>query len=108
MIPVVIYIGRDNGTQWQLQEDCTNVDGTTVTRVTLNIPDHGDGVCLDSDSSPALISISDAGVVSAEIGTQVDTEGFYDAYLTVYTASDTNGIAWATFKLQVKSWQVCA
>jgi len=105
---VQVYIGRDNVTKWQLQEDCVDIDGSTVTRVTLNIPEHGTGVCLDSDNTNADISIDNDGIVSATIGTNVSDTGFYDAYLTVYTNSEPNGIAWSKIKLQVKEWETCA
>ena len=105
---VVVYIGRDNEYQWQLQEDCENIDGDTVTRVVLDIPDHGSGVTLDSDDSPQMISIDSGGVVTATIGTEVDTEGFYDGFLTVYTNTETNGIAWDLINLEVKAWETGA
>jgi hypothetical protein len=107
MTTAIVYKGRDNVTQWQLMEDCENLDGTTVDRVTLNIPDLD--VFLDSDGSPSPISINAGGIVSATIGPELEgspevSEGFYDAYLSVYTDEATNGIAWATFRLQVSTW----
>lgn len=99
------YIGRDNKTRRELLingNELSSSDKTAITRVTVKIGPY----CLDTDVGDN-ISYSN-GIVEMTIGLIENIrKGLYNAEVTVFDGSMTNGKAWGSFTVYVDNWDTC-
>lgn len=96
----IIYLGRDNTIDWQLQADGVAVDLSSVTRMTLQIG----AVTLDSaDDGNGLgnpfywtsgVPASGVANLFLTLGGAELTAGFANARLTIYDPDHPNGLVW--------------
>jgi hypothetical protein len=105
----MIYLGKDNTIDWQLQADGAAQDLVSVTRMTVELSDGTSTTTLDSDDlggngegnafywvggevesteANLFLSLGDAAE-DAEL-----SAGFYRLRLTVYDPDHTDGLVW--------------
>jgi len=90
------YIGRDNSTDLLLEADNVAIDATVLTRAVVNLKSDTGSLDVDSDVEATLFDFTTGGGVvkiklGLAIGVAVDE---YQAKLTIYDASNTQGIVW--------------
>ena len=93
-----IYLGNDNAIEWQLTEDGTAVNLASVSRMTLELA----GLTIDSASHASVFDWSGGDKVVVSLGQQAIPTGYHVAQLTVYDASNPNGIVWGQSIIQVE------
>lgn len=107
MTTLSAYIGRDNEERINLLEDGSIVSAGVVTRAVLKFGNY----CVDTDKDPtiAYFSDSDNQTLCLKLGLVSGlSPGVHpNSRLTLYDATNINGIAWATFTVNVYSWTVC-
>lgn len=108
MVTEIVFIGRDNAIDLQLQDDSqtpgtlNNTDLSAATKVEVVI---NDGNSYDSTANPTVVMFNPVtGVVTLKLGTMFTAENVYDAQIVVYDAVNTNGVLWnPKFSLDVKA-----
>ena len=100
MTTEVTYLGHDNTIDLLLKADGVAQSLSGVTRMTLEVGT----VTVDSDVSGSAFDWAPGvtGKLILALGAEGLTEGTWQATLTVYDASNTNGIVWGTFNLIVE------
>ena len=98
-----IYLGKDNAIDKELREDGSAVNLSSVTRMTVDF----DGTLIDSDvvgegSGQPFDWTQGSGKVVFSFGSLTIPAGNYEAELTVYDASNPNGLVWGTFLVTVE------
>ena len=106
MITEVVHLDRDNTIDLQLKADGVVVDLSGTTKMELAVG----STTISSTTSPSAFDWSNhgSGTPAADrklilsLGDESLTVGKYWATLFVYDLLNTDGIAWDTFRLQVK------
>jgi len=103
----IVYLGRDNTIDWQLQADSVAVDLASVTRMVLQIGD----VTIDSDTdgmgegNPFYWTggVPTEGVANLflTLGGAELASGIQDAKLIVYDPDHAAGLVWTVEKVKV-------
>ena len=94
------YVGHDNTIDLLLKADGVAQDLSEVTRMTLEVSTK----TVDSDVSGDAFDWAPGttGKVILTLGAEGLSVGTWQATLTVYDGSNTNGIVWGTFNLIVE------
>jgi len=96
MLKQTTYIDRDNSTDLVLEADDAAIDATVLTRAVVSLYGDAGAIVVDSNAEPALFDFATGGGVlkmklGLATGLVVDE---YQARLTVYDASNAQGIVW--------------
>ena len=102
----VIYLGHDNSIDLVLKNNNTAIDLSGMNRMTLTFG----SVALDStNSSTQIMTWNKVGYATGELRIKMATvsasrvtPGSYKAILTLYDATETNGIVWGEIPIIVK------
>lgn len=104
MTPEVIYLAHDNRVDLLLKADGVAVDLAAVFQITLKVGTAG-ALITSTNLAGDKIRWAQAGYATGEVridaGDATLTPGNYDAYLTVYDASNPDGVVWGHFHAQV-------
>ena len=104
-----IYLNRDNKVSLRLVLNDATIGDDIVTKAQLLIPgDHtvsGNDILIDSSVDSEISLASNATVVNIDIGGLSLKTGLANCYLTIYDASNTDGIAWAQVPIRVLTWK---
>ena len=107
--PATVYLQRDNTIVLELRQNGSPIEENILTNASLWIPSNAfnDGVSKTLDINSGNLSLIDNETkISLKLGLLDMKVGQYKCYLTVFDALNTNGIAWDTINLNVRSWRV--
>lgn len=103
------YLDRNNAIELTLQQNGATVTANTVTRALLWLPASasvaGTEVTFDSTADADTTLIESATKVQIKGGARALNPGRYTAYLTLFDAVNTDGLAWTTVPLKVEQWR---
>ena len=98
------YIGRDNSTDLTLETNGVAIDASILTRAVVSLKSGNASLNIDSASQSSLFNFTSGnGVIKIKLGLATGLAvGEYQASLTVYDATNTQGIVWGNpFSLRV-------
>ena len=106
-MPATVYLGRDNAVTLNLKQDGAAPAENTITKAALWIPGEAFSddtpQVFDTDGSELTLT-NNATSVRLDLGSIALSPGTYWAFLTIYDAVHTNGIAWDAVEITVRDW----
>ncbi len=104
----MIFLGRDNTLDWQLQADGSAVDLASVTRMTAELSGTNGSATVDSDDDgngqgnpfywTGGVPESDEANLFLSLGGPLETagltSGYYNLRLTIYDPDHADGLVW--------------
>jgi len=111
MTTLYAYIGRDFEEVVLLEyipeggSDYETIPDDTATQAIFRFGSY----CIDTDDAEPLIEFQDnATKVAMKLGLIDElVAGRYTGYLTIYDATNTNGLPWQKVTVRVSSWPIC-
>lgn len=103
---LTVYLDRDNEEQLQLLQDKVPVTAAAVTRAVFTFGDY----VVDSDIDTGIIYFKDSDnqTVCLKLGllTGLVIGKYRQGTLTIFDATNVNGIAWSYIDVIVKEWDI--
>ena len=87
----VIWLGRNNALELQLQDVGKAINHTSITRVQVDL---GGGTVIDSNTSAGLFDLSNADRLVLKFGGSSITPGQYRARIIIFDPSHPDGLVW--------------
>jgi len=106
-----VYLDRDNEVTLVLTQDGKQPNQNVITKAALWVSGSAfkDGLARVFDTTGSNVTLIDSATkVLLSLGSVDMKEGGHRAYLTIYDAINTSGIAWDTIILQVSEWPATA